>query len=316
MVLALLTIAFAVADQEPEKLFKDFIRDYGKNYSTIEEYKHRFLIFAKSLNHTKELNAMQRAAGGEDAFGITEFSDMSPEEFRRIYLTLRRPDNFTARPKEFINASLFAESVDWRGKALTGVRSQGRCGCCYAFAGTQAIESYLHIAQKKSLSHLSVQQVVDCDRGSIDNGCGGGDPGYVMAYVAKTGGIESDSSYPYISANGGVGMCKFSRERVTAKIGGGLKNQGENFLAQELKKGPPAVVVAADSLQYYQRGAVVRSCPGQINHAVQAVGYSAGGNYWIVRNSWGEGWGDRGFFYVSAMQNVCQIGHEISFPKL
>merc|ERR1712228_261302 len=48
-------------------------------------------------------------------------------------------------------------------------------------------------------------------------------------------------------------------------------------------------------------------CGTSIDHAVQATGYNAEGNYWIVRNSWGESWGESGFVWVEYGANVCGI---------
>jgi C1A family cysteine protease len=48
-------------------------------------------------------------------------------------------------------------------------------------------------------------------------------------------------------------------------------------------------------------------CGTQLDHAVQATGYNAAGNYWIVRNSWGTDWGEAGFIYVQAGSNVCGL---------
>ena len=69
---------------------------------------------------------------------------------------------------------------------------------------------------------------------------------------------------------------------------------------------PISIAIDASGLQfqlYPSSGGMITnqsSCTGGINHAVQAVGYNmtASPPYWIVRNSWGTGWGDKGFFNV------------------
>merc|ERR1712157_186667 len=64
--------------------------------------------------------------------------------------------------------------------------------------------------------------------------------------------------------------------------------------------GPIAVSVAASQFGFYG-GGVFDGCTGstgaEINHAVQAVGYSS--DYWLIRNSWGSSWGESGFMKVS-----------------
>jgi cathepsin H len=53
-----------------------------------------------------------------------------------------------------------------------------------------------------------------------------------------------------------------------------------------------------------------------VNHAVQAVGYGVedGKDYWLVKNSWGERFGNEGYFKIEAGVNMCGIGVCNSFP--
>jgi len=70
-----------------------------------------------------------------------------------------------------------------------------------------------------------------------------------------------------------------------------------------------SVCVDATLWQTYTGGVITASsgCGTSIDHAVQATGYNADGNYWIVRNSWGENWGENGFVWVEYGSNVCGI---------
>ena len=71
------------------------------------------------------------------------------------------------------------------------------------------------------------------------------------------------------------------------------------MLAQ-IAKGPMSVCVDATLWQTYVSGVITAAsgCGTSIDHAVQAIGYNSAGNYWIVRNSWGESWGELGFARV------------------
>merc|ERR1712190_303790 len=85
-------------------------------------------------------------------------------------------------------------------------------------------------------------------------------------------------------------------------------SQESNMLAQ-IQKSPMSVCVDATLWQTYTGGVITASsgCGTSIDHAVQATGYNAEGNYWIVRNSWGENWGENGFVWVEYGSNVCGI---------
>merc|ERR1712185_518499 len=71
-------------------------------------------------------------------------------------------------------------------------------------------------------------------------------------------------------------------------------------LKSALQRQPVSVTVNAGQLQFYANGVVSGSCSGQINHAVIAVGYGTDGlDYFNIRNSWGTGWGERGYIRLS-----------------
>jgi C1A family cysteine protease len=85
-------------------------------------------------------------------------------------------------------------------------------------------------------------------------------------------------------------------------------SEESNMLAQ-IQESPMSVCVDATLWQTYTGGVITTSsgCGTSIDHAVQATGYNAAGNYWIVRNSWSESWGENGFVWVEAGSNVCGI---------
>jgi KDEL-tailed cysteine endopeptidase len=128
--------------------------------------------------------------------------------------------------------------------------------------------------------------------------------------------METSADYPYTSGGGSTGVCKFN----AAKVVSGTKPTGytsiqktEAQLQAALNNGPPSVCVAADAFQTYRSG-ILKSCPGSIDHCVQAVGYDTDNNYWLVRNSWGTNWGEQGYIRIEMGKDLCQITQDATFP--
>jgi hypothetical protein len=74
--------------------------------------------------------------------------------------------------------------------------------------------------------------------------------------------------------------------------------------------GPLSVCVATTGWQVYKSG-IMTSCPGTVDHCVQAVGVdSSSGGYWKVRNSWNTNWGESGFIRLAYGADTCRIAHD------
>jgi len=293
--------------------FQDFQTKYGKSYGAAEWAK-RLGIFASNLEKVSLMNDEHMLSAGNPVHGITQFMDMTPDEFSATYLGfIPRNDTNTDRASIKLNG-VTAESVDWRTKgAVTPVKDQGQCGSCWAVSATEAIESYNFLNGGK-LVELSPQQITSCDK--VDEGCDGGDSETAYDYVMKAGGIETATAYPYTSGKGKSGSCQFDKAKVALDITGyTMVEKGADNLERALNNGPVSVCLAAMSFQFYF-GGVLRLCPGQMDHCVQAVGYTQ--DYWIVRNSWGTRWGEKGFIRIARKNlfghDLCKITQHVTFP--
>eukprot|EP01117_Protostelium_nocturnum_P007071 TRINITY_DN2538_c0_g1_i1.p1 TRINITY_DN2538_c0_g1~~TRINITY_DN2538_c0_g1_i1.p1 ORF type:complete len:337 (+),score=86.34 TRINITY_DN2538_c0_g1_i1:127-1137(+) len=308
----------AESDELLEKqvsLFSQFKRKYNKNYETKEESALRFNHFRESLKRSESRNNQSK---GGAVFGVTKFSDLSPSEFKAMYLTLKpeqMPKQLEGTVSGYKPMKAVPNTFDWRSKgAVTPVKDQGTCGSCWAFSTVETIESKWILAgrAKADTLKLSPQQLVDCNDASL--GCNGGIPALAFEYVMFAGGVESEQDYPYKAVSG---SCKFNESKVVAKVKT-WKSVTWSFNEAEIKDklvqwGPLSVCVDANSWQDYQSGVMTASQCAEFNlldHAVQLVGYNTdpvAGNYWIVRNSWNTDWGINGYIYLAMGTDTCGI---------
>jgi C1A family cysteine protease len=297
--------------------FSQFKQRFNKNYATADEHDKRFAIFKQNLARAAEL---QRKEEGSATYGMTKFSDLTPEEFRKFYLM---PKELHANPASryhlasvvdsIPNVTLPADGMDWRDKgAVTKVYNQEQCGSCWAFSATETVESYFHLCGHGLIS-LSPQQVVDCDKTSY--GCSGGWTEHAYNYLIKTShGQEDWADYPYRAVDE---TCRFNKNDVKATIASWkyvTQSKDENAMQSWVtSNGPLSVCVDAETWSSYT-GGVVKSCGKQIDHCVQVTGWSTvnGVPAWHVRNSWGTDWGNSGYIYVERGHDVCAIAEDVT----
>jgi len=346
LVVALIAAASAVTLQDaPVDLsatvaeFASFKAKFGKTYADAAEEQRRHLAFVASKARAAQKNAFALSVNSTARYGVTMFSDLSPEEFKAQYLNAnkkqdvtyreamrlkraherRRPQHETDRLEKLVAATTH---IDWRDHGyVTRVKNQGQCGSCWAFSATEEIESMLlktyPTQYKNTTLALSPQQIVDCDQTSA--GCGGGLTESAWDYVMQAGGIESNASYPYAAVDQ---QCAFDKSKVVATLKSytaATSWYSDTELLQTLvKEGPISVCVDASSWQDYSGGIMTRwECAwvDVLDHCVQLVGYDATGPtpYWIVRNSWSAQWAIDGYIYLAFDLDTCGIANDANF---
>lgn len=283
--------------------FADYVARFGKSYNTKEEYEYRRELFSHHFEDIMEHNMQNDVTWSRS---VNKFTDMTSAEIQQHLGGGVRghsmPEVDVLDMDTDFDGSYEASNggVDWRGY-MNPVRDQGQCGSCWAFASIATLEGRYAIQHGGSKVALSEQQLVDC-AGSVGcQGCGGGWASKALQWIQSNGGSVSRSAYPYTARDGSCRRGLAVAARVTGVSG---VSNAKNALAS----GPVAVYVQAQSGFMSYGGGIFNGACGQYDHAVTAVGWGVSGSteYWIIRNSWGSGWGESGHIRVQINGN-CRI---------
>nr|XP_046180059.1 cathepsin F-like isoform X1 [Oncorhynchus gorbuscha] len=303
-------IAFVSVDSvELLGQFKEFMVRYNRTYSSQEEADRRLRVFHENLKTAEKLQSLDQ---GTAEYGVTKFSDLTEEEFRTLYLNpLLSQQNLQQSMKPAVMPRGPAPpNWDWREHgAVSPVKNQGMCGSCWAFSVTGNIEGQW-FAKTGKLVSLSEQELVDCD--TVDQACGGGLPSNAYEAIEKLGGLETETDYSY---TGNKQSCDFTTDKVTAYINSSVElSKDENEIAAWLaENGPVSVALNAFAMQFYRKGVShplkIFCNPWMIDHAVLLVGYGErqGKPFWAIKNSWGEDYGEQGYYYLYRGSRLCGI---------
>ncbi|KAK2973258.1 hypothetical protein RJ640_001914 [Escallonia rubra] len=301
------------------KRYEQWLDRHGRKYQG-DEWVMRFGIYQSNVQFIDYINAQNLT------FKLTDnkYADLTNAEFTSIYVGLRTSLrsseglNYTSR-----NFKALPRSVDWRKKgAVTPIKDQGQCGSCWAFSTVAAVEGINQIKTGRLVS-LSEQELVDCDVNGDNQGCNGGYMDKAFDFIEENRGIATEAEYPYVGKDN---KCDTQKERDQAATISGHKRvrpNDETSLQAAVANQPVAVAIDAGgyNFQLYSHGVFSGYCGTNLNHGVAAVGYGVeedGTKYWLVKNSWGTGWGEAGYVKMergsSDNKGTCGIAMEASYP--
>jgi len=210
---------------------------------------------------------------------------------------------------------------DWRNVSGVNYCSPTRnqhipvyCGSCWVFGTLGMLNDRFNVARKGRWPYtfLSPQEVINCNgQGS----CSGGTPGFVFEH-GKIHGLVEEGCNNYKAVNEVCdpyhrcgtcwpGNCYAIQNytRFYVKEYGPLSGR-EAMMAEIHNRGPIVCTIGGTGnfdFNYYG-GIYEELADEQFNHNVAVVGWGVDPEtnveYWIVRNSWGEAWGEKGWFRI------------------
>ncbi|XP_030547242.1 senescence-specific cysteine protease SAG12-like [Rhodamnia argentea] len=307
------------------KQHEEWMSVHGRVYKDSDEKAKRYEIFKQNVNR---INAFNNDKEVGYKLAVNKFADLTNEEFRASYTGYKRRSTSVlssadAKSFKYANFTAAPAVLDWRTKkAVTSVKDQRKCGCCWAFSAVAAIEG-ITMLKKGKLVSLSEQELVDCDVNGINQGCEGGLMDSAFQFIRSKGGLTSEVNYPYRGVDGTCSTAK--TVNIAASITGyqDVPANNEKALLQAVANQPVSVAIEGSgfSFQFYSGGVFTGSCGTSLDHAVTAVGYgtsSGGTKYWLLKNSWGPGWGESGYMRilrdVSSKTGLCGLAMEASYP--
>ncbi|XP_075665578.1 ananain-like [Castanea sativa] len=278
-----------------------WLAQYGRKHVNSEEQEKRFNIFKDNVEYIDKFN---NEGNRTFKLGANKFADLTHEEFLASYTSNDIPtlsSSFNVESFDFNAVTEIPSAIDWRQRgAVTAVKDQG-WGCTnsgWAFSTVAGIESLLH-NKTGVLAELSVQQLIDCAVTEYTFGCNGGLAAHAYTYDKAT---------------------KFQMFRISGCY-------AQHGTEADLLKAMAGQLVSIDlnansrEFQLYESGVFTGPCEFQKTHVANVVGYDTtadGVKYWILKNSWGTGWGEGGYMRIlrdyDPSGGLCGLNQQIAWP--
>eukprot|EP00127_Corallochytrium_limacisporum_P006175 Clim_evm14s220 gene=Clim_evmTU14s220 len=288
-----------------------------------EELKHILQCAGQSQkNKDWALKAMHDAEGDPDDKGYP-LKDTYPPAIEK-----HKPWKFHQ-----MSGKELPEAVDYRTISAVGrVKDQVACGSCWTFSAAATVETQYFLKYGELVS-FAEQHFLDCAWDYSSNGCDGGEVPFALYYAMDAGGIATEDAYGSYEnmsdfcrwkPNYSPGRWEHAVIKEVVMIPYGDEEAMKDAVATQGAVGIGYNPEGAGMI-YYSSGVYYNEeCGHDTGHAVTIVGYGTDPSlpehlrdYWLVKNSWSEFWGDNGYFKIARNQdNMCGIATRSAYPIL